>query len=95
MEAAYAALVKEMASSSLNPSASCAPPEQSKRIHVPPSQKLYLRPSSQPRAASIGETLASERSGFLRSLVDLRLQLEADRVAAVQAVTERDELRAR
>jgi hypothetical protein len=43
----------------------------------------------------VGDALATERGGFLRSLVDLRLQLEADRVAAAQAAAERDELKAK
>ena len=39
--------------------------------------------------------LAEDRAATLRALVDLRLQLELDRVAAAEAVAERDALKAR
>ncbi len=45
--------------------------------------------------ASVGDALLAERSSFLRSLVEARVQLEIDRQAAEQAAAERDQFKAR
>jgi hypothetical protein len=64
-------------------------------ITFPPLSSQLSKTSSSNSAAPVGEALASERSSFLRSLVELRLQLETDRRAAALAVAERDELKTR
>ena len=46
-------------------------------------------------AARLSDAVAAERAAFLRSLTDLRLQLEVDRAAAATAIADRDALEIR